>query len=353
MAVDFLEMGKQTPESAATMLSGFLAEARASADVAIYDLVLAGTPKDIVRAAVEDMLKRGVRVRVAYNKEVRERAGGGPPPAGIVVPPDLFAGCETLPIPGIPDLMHHKYVIRDNETVWTGSTNWTNDSWSLEENVLVRVAGRAVAAAYQDDFDELWLHRAVAPTGHYHPVWLDLGGGVQARVYFTPYRAPKLVTEIAQRIKTAQRRLRIVSPVLTDGPIIATLAEMVNGGVKIDVKGLYDATQMAEVRAQWSANPAAAWKLQALDHVVAGIPFSGKVSTPWARGSVHDYMHAKFVVADDCVFTGSYNLSHSGESNAENVIEFQDAALADRFVAFADHVIARYPPVRPPVGSTA
>ena len=331
----------------ATELAGYLAGARASVDVAIYDLVLDGALRETVRAAVEGLLARGVRVRVVYNKEVRELPGGGPPPAGIVVPPDIFAGCDVIPIPGIPDLMHHKYVIRDSEAVWTGTTNWTNDSWALEENVIVRIASPAVAAAYEDDFEELWSKRAVAPTGHYRPAWMDIGGGVEARVYFTPYRAPKLVTEIAQRLKTAERRIRIVSPVLTDGPILATLAEMAKDGPRIDVKGVIDATQMAEVRAQWSANHLAAWKLAALDQVLRGIPFSGKVSTPWARGSVHDYMHAKFVVCDDCVFVGSYNLSHSGESNAENVIELQSAALADRFAAFADRVIARYPPARP------
>ena len=29
-------------------------------------------------------------------------------------------GVPHRPIAGIPDLMHHKYVVRDGETVWTG-----------------------------------------------------------------------------------------------------------------------------------------------------------------------------------------------------------------------------------------
>jgi len=61
------------------------------------------------------------------------------------------------------------------------------------------------------------------------------------------------------------------------------------------------------------------------------------------KETVHDVMHAKFVVADDCVFCGSYNLCHSGEMNAENVIEFQDAGLADMFTTFADQLVDRYP----------
>jgi phosphatidylserine/phosphatidylglycerophosphate/cardiolipin synthase-like enzyme len=54
-------------------------------------------------------------------------------------------------------------------------------------------------------------------------------------------------------------------------------------------------------------------------------------------------MHAKVTVADDVVFVGSFNLSHSGELNAENVLEIADKALADRLAAFIDEIRARYP----------
>jgi len=56
-------------------------------------------------------------------------------------------------------------------------------------------------------------------------------------------------------------------------------------------------------------------------------------------------MHAKVTVADDTVFVGSFNLSHSGELNAENVLELQDAALAERLAAFIDEVRLRYSPL--------
>ena len=69
------------------------------------------------------------------------------------------------------------------------------------------------------------------------------------------------------------------------------------------------------------------------------------MTTPYAPGSVHDYMHAKVSVIDDTVFVGSFNLSHSGEMNAENVLEFNDAGVADQFAAFIDTVRARYPAV--------
>jgi phosphatidylserine/phosphatidylglycerophosphate/cardiolipin synthase-like enzyme len=77
-------------------------------------------------------------------------------------------------------------------------------------------------------------------------------------------------------------------------------------------------------------------------------PFTGKNSTPYGAGTVHDYMHAKVTVCDDTTFIGSFNLSRSGEKNAENVLEIHDAGLADRLAAFVDEVRVKYPPVTLP-----
>lgn len=59
-------------------------------------------------------------------------------------------------------------------------------------------------------------------------------------------------------------------------------------------------------------------------------------------------MHAKVTVADDVVFAGSFNLSRSGEENAENVLEVRGAELAARLTAFVAALRARYPPMSMP-----
>ena len=66
-----------------------------------------------------------------------------PGPIPVPPPPETTPDAiEALPvatrgIAGVPDLMHHKFVVRDGDAVWTGSTNWTDDSWSRQENVIV------------------------------------------------------------------------------------------------------------------------------------------------------------------------------------------------------------------------
>ncbi len=263
-----------------------------------------------------------------------------PPPA---TDPQLV---ESLPfptaaIPGVPDLMHHKYVIRDAEALWTGSTNWTSDSWTREENVIVTVASSELAARFGVDFEQLWTRRDVEKSGKVDstPVMVD---GRSVRPWFCPGRGDKVAHRIAKAIGTATRRVRIASPVISSGPILGTLAQVATDG-KIDVAGVVDRTQIKEVLHQWQMNGNAAWKEPLLRTALTRAPFSGKHSTPYAPGSVHDYMHAKVTVADDTVFVGSFNLSHSGELNAENVLEIADPELAERLARFIDDVRGRYP----------
>jgi phosphatidylserine/phosphatidylglycerophosphate/cardiolipin synthase-like enzyme len=144
-------------------------------------------------------------------------------------------------------------------------------------------------------------------------------------------------------IRRSKRRVRICSPVITTGPVLGTLAQVITDG-KLDLAGCVDVTQIREVIHQWTENQNVSWKLPLLEHVMAG-PFSGKESTPYGDGTVHDFMHAKVCVCDDTTFVGSFNLSRSGEKNAENVLEIEDPAIADKLAAFVDAVRARYPRV--------
>jgi phosphatidylserine/phosphatidylglycerophosphate/cardiolipin synthase-like enzyme len=335
--------GGQTPESVATELASFLDEAKRSLDIAIYDVKLDGPAEQTVLGALVAARDRGVTVRLAFNLDHPGWMQGPPPPA---TDPELLAALplETRAIPGIPDLMHHKYVVRDGSAVWTGSTNWTLDSWTREENVIVRIASDAIAASYTQDFEQLWQKGSVEASGAVAPAEVQVGG-MPVRAWFCPRRGLKLAHRIANAIGRAERRIRIASPVITSGPILGSLCEVAADG-HVDVAGVVDITQIEEVFSQWAGNHGAGeWKTPALKAVLRTAPFSGKRSTPYTPTSIHDYMHAKVTVCDDTVFVGSFNLSHSGERNAENVLELEDAALADRLAAFVDEVRSRYPAV--------
>ena len=248
---------------------------------------------------------------------------------------------ETRGIAGIPDLMHHKFVVRDGAAVWGGSTNWTDDSWSRQENVIVTVESPQIAYAYSLAFTQLWNRGDVAGTGDVDPRPADVDGA-RVRAWFTPEHGEALSHRIAKHLGKARSRIRIASPVLTSGPILATLVEIVKEH-RCDLAGVVDDTQVDQVFHQWKTNGVSAWKIPLLQSVLEGAPWSGKESIPWTPDSVHNFMHAKIVVADDTAFVGSFNLSRSGERNAENVFEIQHADVADRLAAFVDEIRGRYP----------
>ena len=332
--------GGQTAEEIGEALVSFLGEARRSLDIAIYDVRLPGPVGDHVVETLRQVADRGVRVRLIYNVDGVRRLPLPPPPQTV---PDLIEALpfKTVAIPGEPDLMHHKYVVRDHQAIWTGSTNWTLDSWTREENLVATVQSAQLAAAFTRDFEELLARRIVERSGYGKPTQVGVDG-TPMRAWFCPGHGPALSTRIAGAIAHAQRRVRIASPVLTAAAILGALGEAVSDG-RIDIAGVLDATQVAQVFDQWQANGNVSWKAPLLHHVLDDGNFSGKRSTPYRPGSVHDYMHAKITVADDTVFLGSFNLSHSGEMNAENVLEVEDADLAERLAAYIDGVRARYP----------
>jgi phosphatidylserine/phosphatidylglycerophosphate/cardiolipin synthase-like enzyme len=339
--VHTLTDGGQTAVEIARIIAAFVDGAKETLELALYDIRLHDETADIVRGALVGAHERGVNVRLVYNvDEVDERPPVPPPPK---TEPSLIESLpfSTAPVPGWPDLMHHKYVVRDRDAVWAGSTNWTDDSWTREENVIVIVPSTGVAIRYQDDFAQLWKKRKVSASGRVatNPIQV---GDVMVRTWFSPKRGEKMAHRIADAIGSAERRVRVASPVITSAPILGTLAEVAADG-KVDLAGVVDSTQIHEVLGQWRLNGNVTWKAPSLKFLLERATFSGKRSTPYAPGSVHDYMHAKVTVADDTVFIGSFNLSHSGETNAENVLEIEDAALAERMAGFVDSIRVKYP----------
>jgi phosphatidylserine/phosphatidylglycerophosphate/cardiolipin synthase-like enzyme len=330
--------GGQRALAVAREAADFLSAARRSLDLAQYDFHLGEETAALVGGALREAHGRGVAVRILYNVDHANPIPVPPPPE-----PDaqLIAslGVPAKAVAGVPDLMHHKYVVRDGESVWTGSTNWTDDSWSRQENVIVTVESEEVARAFTLDFEGLWQQGDVERSGFVEPRPVDVGG-TRMRPWFTPGFADALTHRLAKRIGHADR-VRICSPVITSAPVLATLAQRIADG-RGDIAGCVDATQIEDVIRQWHANGNVTWKVPLLQEVLRG-EFTGKRSEPWELGSLHNFMHAKVVVADDVAFVGSFNLSHSGEKNAENVLEIKDGELAQRLSAYVDKVRSRYP----------
>ncbi len=351
IVVNFLEQDRQNPADVAAWLADFMAAARTSLHLAIYDFRLSPALAAPVQQALRARAAAGVEIRLAYDAGKPHTtfpgAGVDPAPPGTADFVRQFGpGIATKPITGgdpqMPKLMHHKYIIRDGHTlqgaVWTGSTNFTDDSWTLQENNIVRIDSPELCTYYETDFEELWSRGDIGTSGT-HDTGTVRVGGTAVSVAFAPGEGRTIDHDVAHRIGAARRRLKICSMLITSGGILGALGDALHRGQVREYGGIYDRTQMEGVFDQWRGSPAE-WKIAAFAQVSRDL--AGKRSQPYTPDGRHDFMHNKVVVADDAVITGSYNLSHSATENAENLLVIQDRDTADRYNAYIDHLVERY-----------
>ena len=351
--VFYLEEGGQPAVETAGQLARFIEAARQTIDIAIYDCRLSDDPAGILRAALADRAESGVQIRVVYD------AGDKPESAEDV---DVY-GLEPVPETtheriaelGLPDasiraitgmraLMHHKYVIVDGQRVWTGSLNLSDDSMQRMENMIVTLSSADLARDFKRDFDQLWSSGRVEASGKFATAPHELiyeGAPAPTDVDFSPGQGQAINELIAKRVARARSRIIICSMLFTSSRLLGALADHVARG-KIEITGVYDGTQMSGVLHQWSERDDLAWKIQAVQDVIAYGKLVGKPSTPYRPGQSHNFLHVKTLVIDDTVLTGSHNFSHAAQANAENVLSIASAALADRTITYAQRLAERY-----------
>ena len=346
LSVFFLAQGEQSADSVIERLTAFIQGATRTIDFAVYDMRFSDRLKSVLSSALRERANAGVQIRICYDGDKRPQpnvaAGQDPAPAGT----GAFVQSLGYPwrrIAGMK-LMHNKFVIRDGQSVWTGSTNMTDDAFTLMENNIVQIDSAALAAYYNEEFEQLWKKENFDNTGDIRTVAAPIafsGQSGTARVMFSPGLGHEIDAEIARRVREARRRIRICSLLINSGTLISELGNLLQRGTVV-VDGIYDRTQMADVYRQWQEVPQNRWKIDALQEIIARAKLVGKNSTPYTPTSTHDFMHNKVLVIDDTVITGSYNFSRSAEFNAENILFIESAPLAETYSAYIDHLIQKY-----------
>jgi phosphatidylserine/phosphatidylglycerophosphate/cardiolipin synthase-like enzyme len=346
LSVFFLSEGEQTADAVIARLAAFIRAAKQSLDIAVYDMRFSEPLRAQLASALRERAEAGVQIRFCYDgdKPVQPNVAAGQDPA----PAGTGALVQSLGYPwrriaGLK-LMHSKFIVRDRRSVWTGSTNLTDDAFTLMENNILEIDSPALANSYTQDFEQLWEKENFEHTGNIHTVPVPLtysNRPAEARVMFSPGCGLEIDTEIARRVRAAQRRVRVCSLLINSGTLIGELGNLLRAG-RVAVDGIYDRTQMAEVYLQWQDVPSNRWKIGALREIIARAGLVGKNSTPYTPTGRHDFMHNKVLVIDDTVITGSYNFSRSAQFNAENILFLESPALAETYSAYIDHLIEKY-----------
>jgi phosphatidylserine/phosphatidylglycerophosphate/cardiolipin synthase-like enzyme len=351
--ITFLEQDTEgQPGTVANLLAEFITAARSSVHIAIYDFRLRQAMlADPVVGALRERAGGGVEVRIAYDKGKPERAdamnawiGADPAPRGTAeFVEQIGGGVQVQAIDAGSRLMHNKYVIRDGHTqraaLWTGSGNFTDDAWTLQENNIVRIASPTLCAFYETDFGELWESGEIGTTGA-NDASTAVVDGIRIEADFSPGHGRAIDQDISWVIGAATRRVKIACMVISSGTVLGALADVLGRSAVREFGGMYDATQMDNVIRLWEGGAHSQPKIDLFKSVAAHLV--GKRSTPYSETSPHDFMHNKVAVVDDIVITGSFNFSNNATKNAENVLTIHDRALADRYAAYIDGLVARY-----------
>ena len=178
--------GGQPASRVAAEIAAFLNDARESLDLALYDVRLETEAGALVLASLLAAHQRGVRVRLVYNVD-------HPGPIPVPPPPETRPeAIEALPvetrgIAGIPDLMHHKFCVRDADGRLDGLDELDRGLVDAPgERRRPRPRSERLAFAFTLAFDELWERGVVEGTGTVEPRPVELAGGVSVRPWFTP-----------------------------------------------------------------------------------------------------------------------------------------------------------------------
>ena len=341
----------------ATRIANFISDAKSTIDIAIYDFRLRDEAATIVADGLRAQARKGVRVRIIYDHAADPGADAIPTAAPSHLESDQkllgtddfvrsFADvAQVKGVTGYRVLMHNKYILRDvgsaDAAVFTGSSNYTNDSWGLQDNNLLCLRSQQLASYYAQDFTDIWSRGKIVDSTGYRDTGTVRLNDVPVTIAFTPGESPAVLKEIVGAIAAARNRLYVASVVLSSGPILATLSEAVDRGLPLG--GLYDGPQMDQVERQWKAANVGTDKVNTWQKVARHLV--RKNSIPFDRqnsSQPHNFMHNKLVVADQIVVTGSFNLSNHAMGNAENVLLIRDAAIAELYAKYIQHLMASY-----------
>ncbi len=348
---------KRQATTVARKLADFIAEATSTLDIAIYDFRLSTSSlANTIVGALSDAAKRSVTVRLAYdagkpNKTTKTTfalMAADPAPTGTAQWVATHFGNTDVQIKAITapsgQLMHSKFVARDansaakSAAVWTGSTNWTDDAWTLQENNIIVVPSKTAAAAYQADFEQLWAAGSIKNTG-------TKGGGstkvgtASVAWDFAPGDGSTIDTALDTAVSGATQRIAVAAMVLTSKSVISALVAAISKG--ITVSGIYDSGQMGPIEREWAKSANDAQVLADWNTVKKKLV--AKRSTPYTPTSAHNFMHDKIIVADKTVITGSYNFSGNAEKNAENQLHItNDPSLVDDYANYISVISNAY-----------
>lgn len=311
------------PKGPAAALLNLIQTARKSLDGAFYDFSDETVAEALIRAK-----KRGVQVRIVTDTDNMTERDTGPqgPLRGVI------ARLKRAGIPVVDDrrssIMHHKFLIQDNNVVWTGSTNLTPTSLYQHNNNALTLRIPQLAANYSYEFNRMFVERIFGPNPPRQlPYPVIQFGNTTIRTFFSPRGDGQaaLLNTLAQ----ARKRISFMTFSFTDKDLGALMVQKRQAGVRVE--GVFDQCLGYGKFSQYH-------NLHA-----------NKIYTRMDGNQA--LLHHKVLIADDTVVTGSFNFSaNADKSNNENMLIIQNSYVSSMFRQEYERVMFAAENNNPPPG---
>jgi phosphatidylserine/phosphatidylglycerophosphate/cardiolipin synthase-like enzyme len=263
-----------------------LTTAASRVDAALYHLDSAPIADGLIKA-----YRRGVQVRVVTETDnIDEEAIGRLQEAGIPVADD--GGSDSY--------MHHKFIVIDEQYVWTGSYNTTYNGAYRNKNNVIFIDSVPLAYNFTQEFRELFRQmRAEKSSGAsvVHPK-VTLSDGTQIFTYFSPKN--DISSSLLKEIGSAKKSIHFMAFSFTQDALGSAMQDRFESG--IDVQGVFEKRLVDDRYSEYNAMKK------------AGL----QVAQDGNKGAMH---HKVIVIDEETVITGSYNFSKNAEErNSENLL---------------------------------
>jgi PLD-like domain/Starch binding domain len=284
--------------------------AQVSVDVAQYNI-----RSETFHAKLDELRGRGVRVRIVVDAK---NAANPWNTLDDRLEADGFALRRFDNSRSRYAIMHHKFTVIDGAVVLTGSYNWNGTAQHVNDENMLVLRDPALAAAYSEEFEELWDGRPDLPTP---------GGasGVLGSVRFSPEDRAR--DGLLSAIRGARSEILVAMFSLRDTDVARALRDAARRGVRVVV--VTERKQADRTRA---------------DETVA----SGGARVIVGANTSSDYsaMHHKYSVIDrELVVSGACNWTYTAfQDSNEDMLFLADPALARRFADNFAALVRRYDP---------
>lgn len=302
------------PDDLEAIIIGFIDGAQKRLEIAVQELENEKIAKAIIRAR-----QRKIIVKLVLEQSyLREKRGKQDPWAPVnggnegnrSIHDAILRANIDVKTDYNTKIFHQKFIVRDRESILTGSTNFTPTGTHRNLNHIVIIHDKKVAMHYYREFREIQQGRFGRYSMNNDPVPSEIKvSNVRVKVLFAPDHNPEM--EIMKQMLKAEKRIDFaIFTFSKSSGIDDTMFRLLD--LKIPISGAFDGKQGAQ---DWSATHKLKDKGAELHSVK---PSNGKNGV----GKLH---HKLMVLDDQVVIAGSFNYTGpANRLNDENIIVIGD-----------------------------